>query len=1055
VKSAYPPPYRTGSWDPHGLGNHRAVVQVGEPAPAVRVRLPWRRRDPEPERKAVIVRRADTGERVGNASVTAACAAYGDLVFEAAVAGVYHIYYLPQIQEGWQHQPETRYLLPEETAEAAWVERYAAAQPPSKLADLPEASVEALEAVDDFHRFDPMEVAAAPAEVEALLARYPKRGWLVFPEDRCRSVRMGLRLPLHWVDDGPAARFAGSAGRNEYYTFQLALFAARHSLTEVSLEFGDLVGPRGFRVPAADFHCINLGGRDWLGQPISREVSVPMGKVQALWVGVQIPLDAPAGAYSGRVTVRARAGGGPGIGSGAEVASKAGASPGVERAPVPDAGPSGTGAGLAASSYDEVTVELTLEVSDQVVADGGDADLWRQSRLRWLDSTLGVDDECLDPYPPVQVEGSTVRLLGHSVRVGESGLPDSIGTRYTPSVQDTAGPEREMLAGPVGFTAVDAHGEVPVSYGSVSPRAAGSGVAQWHAAGEAADLALEVESQLECDGYLTVAVTVRAAADRPLEDLRLTIPLRAEFARYLMGMGYRGGARNGDWQWQWSDHANHMVWVGDVSGGLQLKLMYDTDVWELYSLASHGPPPSWGNDGAGGCAVTECGDGAVEVCAYCGPRVLRAGEPAVFRFGLLLTPFHPLDRGHWDWRYFGDNTGAVVPADEMARKGARVCHLHQGNDLNPHINYPFVRDEELRSYTAAMHERDLRLILYYTVRELSNYAAEIWALCSLGDEIFRRDDGFRLADHFADEADRAGEGRQPDGLQGKGGSWLWEHLDDFSPAWHHPLGGAHQDAAIATQGLSRLHNYYVEGLNYLVRHTGIDGVYLDGIGYDRQIMKRVRKVLKRARADTLISFHSGNNFDERYGLNSPAVQYLEHLPWCDSVWFGEGYDYGSQPDYWLVEISGIPFGLSGEMLQGGGNLWRGMLYYGMANRLGWGEQSRPEALWRFWDESGIAAMEMLGYWDPRCPVQTNCDQVLATVYVGERGAVIALASWAGEEVTCRLQIGGDAWRGSAQVELRAPAIEGFQDEARFAAGARNEVQVPVAPGRGWLLTVGY
>ena len=28
--------------------------------------------------------------------------------------------------------------------------------------------------------------------------------------------------------------------------------------------------------------------------------------------------------------------------------------------------------------------------------------------------------------------------------------------------------------------------------------------------------------------------------------------------------------------------------------------------------------------------------------------------------------------------------------------------------------------------------------------------------------------------------------------------------------------------------------------------VGVDGIYLDGIGYDREIMKRVRKVMDRA-----------------------------------------------------------------------------------------------------------------------------------------------------------------------------------------------------------------
>ena len=39
------PEYGVGEWDHLVQGNHRAVVEVGAPAPAVCAYLPWRRRD--------------------------------------------------------------------------------------------------------------------------------------------------------------------------------------------------------------------------------------------------------------------------------------------------------------------------------------------------------------------------------------------------------------------------------------------------------------------------------------------------------------------------------------------------------------------------------------------------------------------------------------------------------------------------------------------------------------------------------------------------------------------------------------------------------------------------------------------------------------------------------------------------------------------------------------------------------------------------------------------------------------------------------------------------
>jgi hypothetical protein len=171
------------------------------------------------------------------------------------------------------------------------------------------------------------------------------------------------------------------------------------------------------------------------------------------------------------------------------------------------------------------------------------------------------------------------------------------------------------------------------------------------------------------------------------------------------------------------------------------------------------------------------------------------------------------------------------------------------------------------------------------------------------------------------------------------------------------------------------------------------------------------------------------------------------FPYIDSLWFGEGFDYNEPPDYWMVEVAGIPYGLFGEMLQGGGNPWRGMVY-GMTSRLGW--DGDPQALWKVWDEFGIGQARMIGYWDPACPVKTGRDDVLATVYQREGQTLVALASWATNTAIVPLaldfqRLGLDP----AKAHLYAPHIQDFQSEALFDPGQ----PIPVEPGRGWILLV--
>jgi len=326
----------------------------------------------------------------------------------------------------------------------------------------------------------------------------------------------------------------------------------------------------------------------------------------------------------------------------------------------------------------------------------------------------------------------------------------------------------------------------------------------------------------------------------------------------------------------------------------------------------------------------------------------------------------------------------------------------------------------MKAYVDEAHARGMKVKIYYTVRELSNRAPELWALRSLGHEVLS---------------------------SGPGGGWAWlqEHVGgDYIPGWFVP---EIQDAALVTSGISRWHNYYVEGLDWLARHVGIDGLYLDDVAFDRTTMKRVRKVLERRRPGALVDLHSANQYNPRDGYASSANLYLEHLPYVDRLWFGEYFDYDAPPDYWLIEISGIPFGLMGEMLEKGGNPWRGMLF-GMTSRLPWAGDPRP--LWKAWDAFGLEGTRMKGWWTKDTPVRTDRAGVLATTYVKPGRALVAIASWEKEPAEVALRIDWNALGlDPSRARLTAPAIEGFQPAAAWAATDRIRVE----PGRGWLLVV--
>jgi hypothetical protein len=978
-------PYRIGQWNGDELGNYRAVLRLETKADAVRAHISWRRRDLQPGKKRVMVFDAKSGARLKNLCVVDINREFGEIVFEpAAGPGDYYVYYLPYRLTGSRNYPNARYLEPEVTADSAWLDRNglaAARLSTSDLKKFPEAKLVEFQSVDEFSSVYPMEVIATAGETQSLLAKDPQAPFLLFPEDRKYPIRMTDDLPLRWVQTGPLGIFRGEAARGEFYAFQISLYAGRQAIPNLDVRFSDLKNAEaGVLIPASALRCFNTGGINWNGEPFKKACAVDKGKIQALWCGVQVPVDCRPGLYEGMVSV------------------------------VP-------------SGIPERQIEISLKVGSDVIPNAGDSEPGRQSRLRWLDSQIAFDDEIVAPFTALVVKGSTISCLGRSVTIGPSGFPLRVQSFFAPEVTHLVERGRDVLAGPVKLIAEDAAGAL-LSWKEAGPKFTKQrpGAVAWESRNVSDALVMDCRAQMEMDGFIEFKIRLTAAKPLDVQDIRLEIPMVKDSAKYMMGLGFKGGFRPAEFQWAWDQKNNQdALWIGDVNAGVQCSLRAENYSRPLntnfYLSKPLNMPPSWFNEGQGGCRVKEAGSGVVLLTATSGPRTLRPGDELHFDFNFLLTPFKTIDtNAQWSTRFIH----SFKTLDEVARTGANTINIHHANDINPYINYPFLRPKEMKAYIDEAHRRGFKVKIYNTIRELSNRAAELFGLRSLGSEIFSRGPG-------------------------GGYSWLQEHVgSDYIAAWFVPQL---KDAAIINSGMSRWHNYYLEGLDWLAKNVGIDGLYIDDVAFDRTTMKRVRKILDRTRPGALIDLHSANQYNPRDGFASSANLYLEHFPYINRLWFGEYFDYfNSPPDYWLIEVSGIPFGLMGEMLEAGGSPWRGMIY-GMTNRLPW-SGNNPARIWKVWDDFGMQDSRMIGYWADSCPVKTDHKDVLATAYVKKGKVLISVASWARGPVLSRLKID---WKALGldplKTKLRAPAIPDFQFEAEFAP----DDPIPFEPGKGWLL----
>ena len=225
---------------------------MNRPADAVWIHLPWRRRDAEPEKKAVLVFDAATGKQVANATVVKATPACGDIVFQPATApGKYYVYYLPTSRIGVGYFPEAAYDRIRQTADEAWRSRVGLAAEALKQEtwrQRPQAELVGFEAIDQYDKFTSMERIATPQEVARLLAADPQAAYLLFPEDREHPIRMSGNLPKRWIDAGLRDCLAGKACRGEFYAFQIGVFAAQRGLEDVSIVSDDL-RPRAAAAP--------------------------------------------------------------------------------------------------------------------------------------------------------------------------------------------------------------------------------------------------------------------------------------------------------------------------------------------------------------------------------------------------------------------------------------------------------------------------------------------------------------------------------------------------------------------------------------------------------------------------------------------------------------------------------------------------------------------------------------------------------------------------------------------------------------------------------------
>ncbi len=960
------------SWNADSLGNQRAVISFNGSSNLAKVSIEWRRSDPDPAQKRIIVQDAKTRKLIDRVYPISITKERGIFSFEAINGpGTYYVYYQPYKNEGRSNYPKGVYLKQQKEI-----------NPEANTMPVNTKVIE-IQSINAFNSVYPMEVIATTKEVSRLMLLNAEPAFLVFPESRNYPIMMRNDIPQRWILKGAQKSFTDKALKGENFSFQLGIYASK-DLQNVKLEFSDLKDKAGNKISGKLISCLNTDGVAYNGTSLTKEVNVSKNQVQALWSLLTIPTSAKAGKYTGTVIV-------------------------------------------TAANAPSQTIQLNIVIADQLAKENGINEPWKQTRLTWLNSTLAQKNTVIAPYTPLQVQGNTISLLGRKVALDKNGFPKQIATFFSPEMTDYTTTPNNLLAEHIHFHFVrKTDGKnTTLKDGGVQFIKKEEGTVQWKSRNANDSLVMDVTGTLEFDGFLVYAVKVTALQDVDFKDVTMHIPFNKTAATYMMGFGLKGGERPEKVEWKW-DVANKNqdgAWLGNINAGLQYSLRDEHYVRPLntnfYLQKPLLLPTSWGNQNKGGVTIGIKGSSML-ANNYTGERKMKKGDVLYYNFTLLITPFHTINTDfQWGNRFYHKyNT-----IDSIKKTGATVVNIHHATPINPWINYPFIEHVKMKSYIDEAHQKGLKVKIYNTVRELSNRAYETFPMRSLGHEIYSPGNG-------------------------GGFSWLQEHVkDDYIAAWFVP---EIKDAAIVNSGMSRWHNYYVEGMNWLTKKVGIDGIYLDDVAFDRITMKRVKRVLTQNGHAGIIDLHSANQYNKSDGFNNSANLYMEHFPYLNRLWFGEYFDYEkSKPDFYLTEVSGIPFGLMGEMLQDGGNQWRGMVF-GMTNRLPWSGNNDPRPLWKVWDTFGMKGTKMFGYWSENSGIKTGNPEILATVYKKQGAALVAIASWAEKDELVKLNID---WKKLGIDPVKAvvtiPEVQNFQAGASLSL--QQEISIP--KGKGVLIII--
>lgn len=665
----------------------------------------------------------------------------------------------------------------------------------------------------------------------------------------------------------------------------------------------------------------------------------------------------------------------------------------------------------------EQKVKLNFNLTDELVFNEGYDKGSTLARLNWLNSTAYRDKKIIPGYEAIVQEKNALSFTGKKVSFTSDGLIENVDSYFGESNALEDEVTKSLFSRPIEL-AIDGQ---KVKYNKIKI-ATRTNRAMVSGDGRSEKLKVDVSAKATYEGVLYYDLKLTAEQDVILSDVRLNFYFAS--STYLVGLGKEGGKLTENIEYKWStERPCGNVFIGDINCGAVLRFKdsekYVAPIYNLYKDTPYEvPKETWDNYGKGGISLVRTMEGAT-LSVYTGRKIIRKGNSIHLYFDIALTPFKPLSLKEMFGNRLGQDGVELTYATMISRAkqdDVKYLALRNAGELNPFVNYPFDKVEELKTLALEAHKNGIGLGINYGLRDLSTKARETFVYKALDDEIIYR-------------SKNESEESILSGYLDKG------VVEADKITYLNGAIGVGKDISYYTVPRSRMDNFFVEGVNYLINYADLDAISMKNPSISRTTMERVSKCVTSKRTGTgVIELGISNRYNEKNGFTNSLNVYVDVLPFINKLYVGNGYDFSRDPDYVLTEISGILYGMSADSHVNAG-ITRSLIY-GMMPKYG-DDETISRALGdinKLFNEFDIENAELKGFWDKTNPIKVDNSKVYCTTYIKD-GDMIAVFYNANKKTTT-FEVGIENKFGYTTLgkKVKAPDIEGLQTSKKVNFG---------------------